>query len=148
MAYKGKTNELLVVECKSYLDSRGVVFRNGKFERARRYKLFTEPTLRRVVMKGLAARLVRDGSCRKNPTVTLCLATGKIAGGSDREGLEALFDRRGWRLFDDAWIEEHLALAADADYENDVAFVVAKILKRRAGRDAGIRKQGPMPQQT
>jgi hypothetical protein len=32
IAYKGSTNEVLAIECKSYLDSTGVVFRNGSFE--------------------------------------------------------------------------------------------------------------------
>ena len=33
VAYKGSTNEVLAIECKSFLDSTGVIFRNGKFER-------------------------------------------------------------------------------------------------------------------
>ncbi len=32
VAYKGQTNEVLAVECKSFLDSRGVMFRDGAFE--------------------------------------------------------------------------------------------------------------------
>ncbi len=32
VAYKPSTDELLAVECKSLLDSTGVVFRNGKFD--------------------------------------------------------------------------------------------------------------------
>ena len=50
VAYKGSTNELLVVECKSFLDSTGVNFRKG-FEPDRRYKLFTDRKLRTVVVK-------------------------------------------------------------------------------------------------
>ena len=138
VAYKGETNELLAVECKSYLDSRGVVFRNGKFEPAERYKLFTEPRLRSVVTRNLATQLVNSGSCRKNPRVTLCLATGKMAGGTDRKLMQAHFDRKGWLLFDDRWVAEHLLSAASADYENDVAFVVAKILRRNGNLDQPV----------
>jgi hypothetical protein len=32
LAYKGSTNEILAVECKSFLDSTGVTFRNGQFD--------------------------------------------------------------------------------------------------------------------
>ena len=32
LAYKASINELLVVECKSFLNSTGVVFREGAFE--------------------------------------------------------------------------------------------------------------------
>src|SRR5438874_1506682 len=50
IAYKGSTNELLAVECKSFLDSTGVKFRNKKFEPESYYKLFSEPVLREVVL--------------------------------------------------------------------------------------------------
>jgi hypothetical protein len=131
VAYKGSTNEILAVECKSFIDSRGVVFRNGHFERARRYKLFENAKLRRIVFRRLAKELVALGACRENPTVTLCLATGKIANVTDREGLEARFRSEKWRLLTDEWICEKLENAASADYENDVAHVVAKLICRR-----------------
>jgi hypothetical protein len=38
VAYRGSTNELLAVECKSFLDSPGVEFRNSVFESPDRYK--------------------------------------------------------------------------------------------------------------
>src|SRR5437764_842416 len=53
VAYKGSTNQLLAVECKSFLDSTGVVYRDGKFDLPKRYKLFTEPDLRRIVLERL-----------------------------------------------------------------------------------------------
>lgn len=81
VAYKGATNELLVVECKSFLDSAGVVFVDGKFKPERTYKLFTDKTLRRVVLNRLARQLVRIHACRRSPTVVLCLAADH-AGGS------------------------------------------------------------------
>ena len=59
VGYQGNSNELLVVECKSYLDSRGVLFRNGKFSNPSRYKLFTERTTREVVLGRLEEQLVR-----------------------------------------------------------------------------------------
>ena len=48
VAYSGRRNELLVVECKSYLDSFGVQFRafDGTDEiLAKRFKLFNDETL-------------------------------------------------------------------------------------------------------
>jgi hypothetical protein len=62
--------------------------------------------------------------------VKLCLAAGKIARRTDRPALQALFTVNGWELFDDAWVADHLARTAGCGYENDVAFVVAKILQR------------------
>src|SRR5262249_33558674 len=56
VAYRGGYNELRVVECKSFLDSPGVeccAFDGTNADAARRYKLFCEPTLRRVVFRRL-----------------------------------------------------------------------------------------------
>jgi hypothetical protein len=36
----------------------------------------------------------------------------------------------GWYLFDDAWIRQELALMSKARYENEVAFLVTKVLLR------------------
>src|SRR5438132_7711673 len=80
VAYKGSTNELLVVECKSFLDSYGVevaAFNGSKPKGRKRYKLFFESKLRRVVFSRLAKQFIAQGSCAKKPRVQLCLAAGK-----------------------------------------------------------------------
>lgn len=130
VAYKGSTNEVLAVECKSFLDSTGVTFRNGKFEPENRYKLFNDEVLRSVVFKRLAKQLVETGATAASPKVTLCLAIGKTANRSDAEGLKRHFCDKRWRLFDVEWLRERLRLASQGGYENDVAFVVSKILLR------------------
>src|SRR5207244_9212319 len=96
VAYRGRTSELLAVECKSCLDSTGVIFRNGQFEPPKRYKLFANETTRRVVLAKLAEQMVASSACAPNPTVTLCLATGKIARKSDRLQLAEHFATHGW----------------------------------------------------
>lgn len=106
VAYRGSSNEVLAVECKSFLDSTGVVFRNGKFEPERRYKLFTDKTLRNIVLRRLAVQLQQTGACAPSPTVTLCLAAGKLASKTDRQGLHERFNSKGWKLFDSQWIRD------------------------------------------
>jgi hypothetical protein len=135
VAYHGGTNELLVVECKSFLDSAGVTFRNQQFEPADRYKLFSNEKTRKVVLEKLATQLVHSLACAKNPKVILCLATGKIASKTDRQGLKQHFDRQGWRLFDEDWVFSRLKAAETAGYENDVAHIVAKLIFRRKAVD-------------
>lgn len=130
LAYKGKTQELLAIECKSYLDSKGVDFRNGKFDFPKRYKLFNERKLRQVVLKRLAKQLSDSGACPKTVKPKLCLATGKIANVTDRSALKKHFDKNGWKLFNDLWIKDKLKKAADAGYENEISLVVAKLLNR------------------
>jgi len=133
VAYKAKSNELLVIECKSYLDSPGVRLRglDGSDQNdARRYKLFNDQILRRTVFTRLVRQLVSSGSCTPSPAITLCLAAGKIATEADREGIKALFRRNRWRLFDDSWLKEKLLSASNSGYQNEVISVVAKLLLR------------------
>src|SRR5688572_10917612 len=64
VAYKGVSNEILVVECKSFLDSRGVQWcelQDG--HSSTRYKLFREPVLRETVLARLATQMVAEGRC-------------------------------------------------------------------------------------
>ena len=66
VAYRGRDNLLRVVECKSYLDSRGVALRafDGKDDAAaQRFKLFADEGLRNVVFNRLAQQLVDSGAC-------------------------------------------------------------------------------------
>jgi hypothetical protein len=135
VAYCGATNEVLAVECKSFLDSRGVMFRSGEFDPPKRYKMFSDAHLRNVVLKRLKKQLVKTGACAKNPRVSLCLAVGKFASNTDVEGLKKHFRAKRWKLFDDTWIVDHLMTASKQGYEDDVAFVVSKLLLRRKRPD-------------
>ena len=86
VGYSVARNEILILECKSYLDSTGVSLADLLSPDARyasRYKLFTEPTLLTVVSRRLVAQLLAEGSCREAPTVRLGMAVGKIASGTD-----------------------------------------------------------------
>ena len=137
VAYKAKSNELLIVECKSFLDSPGVRARGldgtDPIE-AKRYKLFNDSVLRKTVLGRLVKQLVSAGSCSSSPSVTLCLAAGKVAGEPDREKIRKLFDRNGWKFFDDSWLREKLLTVSGSGYENEIASVVAKILLRGQSR--------------
>lgn len=135
VAYRGRDNDLRVVECKSFLDSPGVdcaSFDGTNPAAAKRYKLFCDTTLRRVVLRRLERQLVTAGFCAKNPKVTLCLAAGKIRG--DEERLRTHFDRRGWILLGPELIREELRTLRDSGYENSVAAVVTKLLLRDSKR--------------
>ena len=133
VAYKGGSNELFAIECKSYLDSRGVSISafNGADKRfASRFKLFTEPLLREVVLNRLVAQLQERKAIAKRPRVKLCLVAGKIASENDRTQLKDHFNKNGWVFWDKEWLKHSLESAAEGGYENDIADVVAKILKR------------------
>ncbi len=131
LAYKPSTSELLAIECKSYLDSRGVLFRNGKFDAPKRYKLFSSEPLWSVIKNRLSLQLLASGTVLPNTTITLCLAMGKRANQCDQGDLEAHFAERKWKVFPPEWVVERLEDAATQGYENDIAFVVAKMLRRK-----------------
>lgn len=133
VAYRGKDNKVLVVECKSYLDSPGVdrgAFDGSNKEAETRYKLFSEEALRKVVFRRLEHQLVSGGFCAEGPTIRLCLAAGKIKG--DESWLQAHFKEKGWLLFGPEYIRQELVKLRDSGYENSVAAVVTKLLLRKA----------------
>ncbi|MGD0697356.1 MAG: hypothetical protein ABSB82_21255 [Terriglobia bacterium] len=132
VAYRGSSNELAVVECKSFLDSPGVrcdVFEGTRPKDETRYKLFCDATLRGVVLKRLVTQFVEAGFCAPNPSLTLCLAAGKIYRGEEAK-LESIFNQHGWRFWGPSFIRSELEALRDSAYENTVAAVVAKLLLR------------------
>jgi hypothetical protein len=140
VGYRARDNEVRVVECKSYLDSRGVAmaaFDGSNPKAAKRFKLFSEGQTRAVVFHRLEEQLLTLGAIRPRPRVTLCLAAGRIASGADRLAIRSHFRAVGWLLWDEEWIGQQLAALAEGGYENDVTAVVAKLLLR-GRRKAGL----------
>ncbi len=128
IAYKPCENELLIVECKSYMYSNGVTCNGvaGKNQRDRgRYKLFNESGLLTVIKQALNRQLQLNGL---KPRIKLCLAAGNIRNG-DRESILRYFNRRRhWLLFDKEWIVEALNKYAKLGYNNETASVVMKLI--------------------
>jgi hypothetical protein len=133
VAYNGRSNLLLAVECKSYLDSLGVQAQgfDPKSKNASRYKLFNDEALRETVFARLGLQFSEMGFCRPNPTIKLCLACGKI-NEKGRPEIERLFRSNKWELWDEKWLRQHLSSMAAKGYENQTSAVVAKLLLRGA----------------
>lgn len=134
VGYRGRDNVLQVIECKSYLDSRGVTAAALSADDAAdsRFKLFVDETLRTVVLRRLVADLAETGACPPDADVRFGLAFGRIASEADRQALTALFADRGWQLLDDHWLRKNLHRMAERAYENEVSAIVAKLLLREA----------------
>jgi hypothetical protein len=133
VGYRGRDNTLLIVECKSYFDSRGVTlnaFDGSNSKSAERYKLFCDDNLWEVVSGRLRKQLAECGACAPDATVKLCLACGHIATVADREGLHQHFADKGWNLWDEPWLREKLKTMSGRSYENQVSAVVSKLLLR------------------
>lgn len=133
VGYSAERKEVLVVECKSYLDSRGVTFKavNGSDQRrAGRYKLFNDDVLRDVVLDRLSCQMVEGGLVPKRHETKLALVCGNIASDQDRQALRQHFHTRGWLLWDDVWLRKKLASISQSGYENSPVAVVSKLLLR------------------
>lgn len=136
VAFSPLRNELLVLECKSYLDSGGVHaahFRESS-RYAHRYKLFHSAVLRETVLGRLKSQFSACGLCRSDTSVGFGLIHGHSTP-YNASLLADIFGRAGWLLYGPDWIISHLDRLANAGYENSTAAVVAKLLLR--GKSGG-----------
>jgi hypothetical protein len=127
-------NELIVVECKSYLDSAGVDFKSfdgSNAGKAKRFKLFNDEKLRVTVFNRISKQLLDAGLVATKPKIILALVCGKIIREADRDKLKELFSQKNWLLLDDIWLRQKLQKLSEAGYENSMASVVAKLLLRK-----------------
>lgn len=140
VAYSGRRNELLAVECKSYLDSFGVQYRAFDGTDAvleNRFKLFNDERLREVVLGRLKHQLFGAGLINENPHVKLVLVCGKVVREKDRQLLREHFYKNGWLFWDDQWLRDQLLSMSRGGNENSPVAVVSKLLLR--GRSQAIR---------
>ncbi|MHB0971412.1 MAG: hypothetical protein ACYC7A_16500 [Thermoanaerobaculia bacterium] len=144
VAYKPGANELLVVECKSFLDSHGV--RSAHFNREAAaekdiFKLFNREEYRALVLARLLEQMREEGLIgEQRPVPMMVLVAGKVHG-SDEGDLRNLFAERGWQFLGPADVAEQLRRFADHAYENDVATIVTKVLERTARLTPGDAKK-------
>lgn len=130
LAYSGKQNRLLALECKSYIDSRGVTLADLQADsKSTRYKLFREPATRKIVLKRLVETLTSRGFVAEGCEVRFGLIAGKIKGG-DAEGLATYFAEQDWELFGPDWLKRELHALAGSRYSNDISAVVSKLILR------------------
>jgi hypothetical protein len=135
VAYSPTSNEVLALECKSYLDSGGVHaahFVEGS-RYAKRYKLFHDATLRETVLERLRLQMVQCGLCPASARIRLGLVHAH-ATSRNAALLCDIFDAQEWLLFGPEWIRNRLERMSRGSYENNTAAVVAKLLLRTAPR--------------
>lgn len=132
VGYSGRDNRLIVVECKSYLDSTGVnddELLPSAVPTNSRYKLFREAGLRTVILNRLSDQCIARGLCRVTPQVELGMAVGKFKNGHAAK-VANRFAAEGWHLFGPDWVRERLRALSERSYSNDMASIVAKLLLR------------------
>jgi hypothetical protein len=132
VCWKPAANELLIVECKSYLDSDGVRFEHfhGTEVRDDVFKVLNRPRLRELVVTALVRQLRNEGLLAgDDPLVRFVVVAGKIY--SDHEDrIRTIFDRNGWTLITPRELAAGVRRFASRGYENDLLTVVTKLLER------------------
>ena len=97
LAYQPKSDQILVVECKSFLDSFGVKsseFIDSDLPTKGRYKLFNESRLRDVVLGRLQIQLIGEGLVLPSSSIGLAMAVGKFRSATDRKRFETVLVQR------------------------------------------------------
>ncbi len=137
IAYKPSANELLIIECKSYLDSGGVradSFHGLADAKGDLFKMFNRAALRATVTAALVRQLRSEGLIvGPDPTVTLILVAGNTYTKQEPE-LRQVFERNGWRFMGPADVAAGLRAFAQRGYENDAITFVTKLLERNKPR--------------
>jgi hypothetical protein len=133
LAYKGKENQLIWIECKSYLDSPGVRYKhftNSSDSGFQRFKVFNDPPYRRVISQALIDQATESGLTRPKPKLKYCLVAGKAGTDSDKRKIADMFIKKGWVFHDIDWIREQLKKLATSRYEDDITMMLAKIIQK------------------
>jgi len=132
VCWKPSTSELLIVECKSYLDSTGVRAEHfhGQEVKDDAYKLLNRLPLRNLVVRALIRQLRREGLLiGDDPVVKLVLVAGKIYSHHESR-IREIFGRNGWMLVTPAELASGVRKFAERGYENDVITIMTKLLER------------------
>jgi hypothetical protein len=137
VAYRVATNDLLIIECKSYLDSYGVRIENffGDSQKHKdRIKLLTRHELRTKVTEKLIQNFRQEGLIASEfPKVKYGLVAGKIYS-SHESKLKEIFEDNHWLFVSPSELAKGLRKFASRGYENDIVTMVVKILERNKTR--------------
>jgi len=134
VGYRADTNHLLVLECKSYLDSSGVRANDVIGDSSStRYKLFRDTHLRKVVFNRLKKQMVAKGYAAKGVTVSLGLVAGNISKANE-DKVRSEFSKQSIILWSPEDIVRKLSALSNESYENQISSVVAKILLRNRNK--------------
>jgi hypothetical protein len=132
LAFKPKSQEVLVLEAKSHLDSPGVRLDDIQEEfriPEGRYKLFTCTNYRNVVLNRLRQDLRDLGMVSGDIKMKLGLVAGNIYQGRS-ERIRSYFASKGWFFWSPEDVRDKVNALAAKGYENEPAIITAKILMR------------------
>ena len=132
VAYNFLTNILEIWEVKSYLDSKGVKYKDLKQEYdiiEGNYKILTSRKYREIITNRLKIDWIKVGLIKEEPRIIYGLAVGKI-NSQDEENIKKYFQNKGWLLKLPKDIYNGIKLLEKEAYENDPFIIASKIIFR------------------
>ena len=139
LALSFSKNEVIAFEAKSFLDSPGVRLADLQEEyevQEGRYKLFTSKRYREVVLARLKQDLIDKGMANSDTKITLGLAAGKVYQKKSEPPMtqsklmREFMEKNNFVFWSPEDIKNKIEELADSRYQNDPAFITAKILTR------------------
>ncbi len=132
IAYKPSTEEILIIEVKSYLDSTGVNLSHLREKHNTpegRFKLFTCENYRNIVFHRLTQDLLSDGLIPHELPVRLGLVAGNVHKNSEQE-MKSHFDDLNMFFWGPSDVKAKIESLAKKGYENEPTIIAAKVLLR------------------
>lgn len=132
VALKVREDELLLVEAKSYLDSPGVRYADvtgANSVWAKRYRLFTDDTFRRIVTERITEEFLERGLISREIRINYALAAGNVYS-NDESKIRDYFLERGWIFISPSEIKDTIRKLAEKGWEDNLITIAAKLLSR------------------
>lgn len=132
LALNVKKNELLIIEVKSYFDSKGVRLKdlqNIQSYPQGKFNLFTCEPYRKIIEARVKKKLFDDGLIPEDISIKLGLIFGKVVA-SDGEKIKKLCNERGWFYWAPDEIRNKVEGLVSKGYENEPCIITTKILRR------------------
>jgi hypothetical protein len=136
VAYKPRENELILIECKSFLDSSGVRLDHvrGLGRDARRYRLIHDVPYRTMLKERIESDFLSKGLISENPNIKFGLAAGNIYE-KDKVGLVQYCNDNGIVLYTPETIQKEIKNLRSSVYLNDEITLTVKLLRNHLKED-------------
>lgn len=132
VGYSPKQRELVFLEVKSFLDSRGVTLKGLKHwyqSRPNRYKLLNVAQYQGVVTKTILREYRRAGLVTGRILIRVGLAAGNVPQ-SERAPVRTFAQDQGWYYLGPDQIAEGIRRLSRGPYEESAAILTAKLLRQ------------------
>lgn len=132
LAFRFSSNEIIAIEAKSYLDSRGVRLEELAASHEipeGRFKLFTCQNFQAVVLQRLKAQLMSMGMGNDATAIRLGLVFGNVVS-RDVLALRRYVKSKKWFYWSPRLLKRKLRSQARRAYENDPAIIASKLILR------------------